>query len=599
MDTQKLAKQERDKLLKKWTPFLEGISDEYIVENTAMLLENEAKYLAEAGGQPGGLNTGDVQGLQKVMLPIVRRVFPNLIANNIVSVQPISAPAGIIFYLKYQQGTERPGNDGGYGYGQGGTDGRNPSAAEDYPEFSMFENYAGSGEGYNPYYSTDEIGPFIARVTTADHTGKLGDDETSTVDSDTVAIFDVNPSVVPPRNFTYNNRGVIPGSRVPIQAIWPIAANIGGTSAGNWGTSPAGSAGTAATNGYGVYAQYFGTLELEQVSGRNAGRTITAAIQIPLSATFTPIAGGIVVKSTTGEVITGVEVRPGTAAAYAGAKDDGTTVIGADHVATVEVEVPAEYKILEGRLFYKTDMEYSTSIPEMRITIGNIPVAVKTRKLKAMWSQESEQDLKAYHGLSADAELTALVSNEMIAEIDREIVQRIINLVPQTSRYNYNWADYAGNNASGNYLDAHLGLMQKITVASNEIYRKSKLGPANWMIVGTKLSSYIEVLKGFIPNPVTASMGMNVVKAGTYAGRFDIYKDPLFIDDYILIGHKSSQSPFGSGLVYSPYVTNLTPVIVGQDDFNPRRGFLARYALTEVPFGSYLYGSVRVQNVPN
>jgi hypothetical protein len=577
MDTQKMAKQERDKLLKKWTPFLEGISDEYIVENTAMLLENEAKYLAEAGGQPGGLNTGDVQGLQKVMLPIVRRVFPNLIANNIVSVQPISAPAGIIFYLKYQQGTERPGNDRGYGYGGG----------EDYPEFSMFENIAGSGEGYNPYYSTDEIGPFTAEIT-----GKIGDGDgdATGANKSTIANFSVNPLIVPPRN--YQGAEVPSGTpgRVHIQSVWPIATAVQGP------TGTPGGAGAAAANGYGVYATYFGTLELEGKAGtKNAGRTATAAIQIPLGAGFTPLTGSIIVKATTGERIEGFTLAgPGIPATPA--TPAATSVIA----VTATGSTPADdWDIVGGQLFYKTDMEYSTSIPEMRITIGNIPVAVKTRKLKAMWSQESEQDLKAYHGLSADAELTALVSNEMIAEIDREIVQRIINLVPQTSRYNYNWADYAGNNASGNYLDAHLGLMQKITVASNEIYRKSKLGPANWMIVGTKIASYIEVLKGFIPNPVTASMGMNVVKAGTYAGRFDIYKDPLFIDDYILIGHKSSQSPFGSGLVYSPYVTNLTPVIVGQDDFNPRRGFLARYALTEVPFGSYLYGSVKVGNLPN
>lgn len=71
MDAQRLMKEEKDRLLKKWSPFLEGISDEYTVENTAVLLENEAKYLTEA---PGSTTQGDVQGLQKIMLPIVRRV---------------------------------------------------------------------------------------------------------------------------------------------------------------------------------------------------------------------------------------------------------------------------------------------------------------------------------------------------------------------------------------------------------------------------------------------------------------------------------------------------------------------------------------------
>jgi hypothetical protein len=93
-------------------------------------------------------------------------------------------------------------------------------------------------------------------------------------------------------------------------------------------------------------------------------------------------------------------------------------------------------------------------------------------------------------------------------------------------------------------------------------------------------------------------MGMNIVKAGTYAGRYDIYKDPMFPNDKILMGHKSPQSPFGAGIVYSPYVTNLTPVIVGEDDFNPRRGFLARYGLTQVPHGQLLYGMIDIKGLP-
>jgi hypothetical protein len=215
-----------------------------------------------------------------------------------------------------------------------------------------------------------------------------------------------------------------------------------------------------------------------------------------------------------------------------------------------------------------------------------------------MWSQESEQDLKAYHGLSADAELTALVSNEMIAEIDREIIQKTMSIAPASSRLIYDWNNFAGNNVTGNFLDSHLALMQVVTRLSNEIFRKSKIGPANWMVMGTKVASYVEVLKGFIPNPVTASMGMSIVKAGTYAGRFDIYKDPMFPDDKVLMGHKSPSSPFGAGIVYSPYVTNLTPVIVGQDDFNPRRGFLARYGLTQVPMGQLLYGMLTIKDLP-
>jgi len=506
MDIQKMMTEEKGKLLKKWTPFLEGIADEYTAENTAMLLENEAQYLTEA---PGATAATDVAGLQKIMLPIVRRVFPNLIANNIVSVQPVAAPAGIIFYLKYQMGTERPGNPVDQ-YGSA-----TPSyTGNSYPEFSMYEDQAGAQEGYNPYYSTDEIGPF------------KGVKKEASLGAGAAAVQTAAP----------------PTGAGSIIEKWPVVTN-----------------------------SFFGTISVKDADG-----VVTDVF------TFAYEGSAYVVKPAD-------KLRPTTAFTVTETGAHQVTVTPAASYKPAEVEVS---------VWYKTDMEYSKNIPEMRITIASIPVTVKTRKLKAMWSQESEQDLKAYHGLSADAELTALVSNEMIAEIDREIINKCMTAAPASSRLVYDWTNFAANNVTGNYLDSHLALMQKVTRTSNEIFRKSKIGPANWMIVGTKVASYIEVLKGFIPNPVTDSMGMSIVKAGTYAGRYDIYKDPMFPDDKILLGHKSASTPFGAGIVYSPYVTNLTPVIVGQEDFNPRRGFLARYGLTQVPYGDQLYAMMTIKNLP-
>ena len=399
-------------------------------------------------------------------------------------------------------GTDRPGNPVDQ-FGKSPAD----YAGKSYPEFSMYEDQAGAQEGYNPYYSTDEIGPFKKSGTSVANTGTVVTDA--------------------PANGYLTS--------------WPIVAG-----------------------------SFFGTITVKDADG--------AVLQV---LTFGIEGGAYVVKPAD-------KLRPTTS----------FTVSETAGVVTVTNVSAGTLAAVEVAAWYKTDMEYSKNIPEMRITIASIPVTVKTRKLKAMWSQESEQDLKAYHGLSADAELTALVSNEMIAEIDREIINKCMTCAPASSRLVYNWTDFASNNVTGNYLDSHLALMQKVTRTSNEIFRKSKIGPANWMIVGTKVASYIEVLKGFIPNPVTDSMGMSIVKAGTYAGRYDIYKDPMFPDDKILLGHKSASTPFGAGVVYSPYVTNLTPVIVGQDDFNPRRGFLARYGLTQVPYGDQLYAMMTIKNLP-
>ena len=530
------VREDMDKKLKRWQPFLEGIKDEYIAENTATLLDNEAKYLTEAPTGTTGMQ--DVQGLQKIMLPIVRRVFPSLIANNIISVQPISQPSGIIFYLKYQMGTDRPGNPAGpFGY-----------TGQDYPEFSMYENTPGAIEGYNPWYSTDEIGPFTSVLST------VGLTATPVVPA-TPATVAINPSVKAPR--TYNGP-VDASGNCPVQNIWPVSSYSDGLY-----VSPA--------------ALVFGTVEL--AGDYDYSETLSFSTADGVNFVTQSISNGGFI--------------PATDASLNISYDTSANQVVTVNYIGVQTNVTGTVKV-----WYKTNLEYQQNMPEMRITIGNIPVIVKTRKLKAMWSQESEQDLKAYHGLSADAELTALVSNEMIAEIDREIIQKVLTIVPQTSRYYYDWSDTLTNNVRGNYLDNHIALMQVVTRASNEVFRKSKIGPANWMITGTETASYIEMLKGFIPNPVTAAMGMNIVKAGTYQGRYDIYKDPMFPADTILMGHKSPQTPFGAGLVYSPYVTNLTPVIVGQEDFNPRRGFLARYGLTKVPFGELLYTTIKIRNMP-
>jgi hypothetical protein len=249
-------------------------------------------------------------------------------------------------------------------------------------------------------------------------------------------------------------------------------------------------------------------------------------------------------------------------------------------------------------LFYAYSQEGTTEIPDMSISISQFPITVKSRKLKATWTNEAEQDLKAYHGLNADAELTALVANEMIAEIDREIVSKCMDIVPISSFQFVDWSADSTNNTAGNYLDRNRMLIQTVGSVSNEIYRKSKIGPANWLITSPQVSAYFENLEGFVAAPAASQGGLGIVKAGDYRGNYSVYKDPLFPPNKILVGHKSPDSPFGAGIVYAPYVTQVTPTLYGPDDFTPRKGFIARYGLIEVPLGNLLYGMISISNLP-
>jgi len=541
-DYNRLRKEQRDKIMGKWKPFLKGIDDDYLKESTAMLLENEAQYLVE---EPS-TQASDVVGIQKILLPIVRRVFPNLVANNLVSVQPLAGPTGVIFYLKYEFASTKSGTTAG-------------------DEYSMYsENPSDTAQGYNPYYSSDEV--LVSTVVNVDGGGaapsnlyfqtQLVDDWTNGIggadSTDTTnallkrvkARFTAAVTATPTTYSTF----LIQYDGREGKNYWAIKeTDRGGVGVPLYGSAANAVFGalTAATAGYDSTT---GVLSTANIAYDDAGGTVDRMIEVFFSDQND--------TQGTALTITGIEA------------------------------------------FYAYKQEGSSAIPDMAISISQFPITVKSRKLKATWTNEAEQDLKAYHGLNADAELTALVSNEMIAEIDREIVRFAMDVVPISSWRYLDWNSDVANNTSGNYLDRNRNLVQVVTELSNEIYRKSKIGPANWMITSPKVASYLEVLEGFVAAPAAQQGGLGIVKAGDMRGQVAVYKDPLFPTNKILMGHKSPASPFGAGIVYAPYVTQVTPTLYGPDDFTPRKGFLARYGLIQVPLGDLLYGMISIADLP-
>ena len=531
-DYNRLRKEQKEKILAKWKPFLKGVEDDYLRESTAMLLENEAQYLVE---EPS-TTASDVVGIQKILLPIVRRVFPNLVANNLVSVQPLAGPTGVIFYLKYEFASTKSGTTAG-------------------DEYSMYsENPSDVAQGYNPYYSTDEV--LISTLTLTDGAGGAPSEYHFTANSAWLNGLDG-------ADWTDTTNALL--KRVKIRFKISV---------------------TATPTTYSTFLiQYDGR------SGKNYWQikeTDRGGVGVALDSAFTTLTSAQW-ESATGKL-------PLASVAFTNATDLITlypfgSAFNSDFIN-------ATYTSLGLEAFYVYKQEGSSAIPDMAISISQFPITVKSRKLKATWTNEAEQDLKAYHGLNADAELTALVSNEMIAEIDREIVRFCMDIVPISSFRYLDWNSDVANNTSGNFLDRNRNLVQVVTELSNEIYRKSKIGAANWMITSPKVASYLEVLEGFVAAPAAQQGGLGIVKAGDMRGGIGVYKDPLFPANKILMGHKSPASPFGAGVVYAPYVTQVTPTLYGPDDFTPRKGFLARYGLIQVPIGDLLYGMVSISDLP-
>lgn len=538
-DYNRLRKEQRDKIMGKWKPFLKGIDDDYLKESTAMLLENEAQYLVE---EPS-TQASDVVGIQKILLPIVRRVFPNLVANNLVSVQPLAGPTGVIFYLKYEFASTKSGTTAG-------------------DEYSMYsENPSDTAQGYNPWYSSDEV-----RVTTIVQVDGGGAAASTQYFAGESIVADESQWLngIAGADWTDTTNALL--KRVKMRFTVAV---------------------TATPTTYSTFlVQYDGR------EGKNYWQiteTDRGGVGVPLDTAYTTLTAAEW-ESATGKL-------PKMTVAF---DDTGGTVENQFTIDmfTINTDFSAAHTFTGIEAWYAYKQEGTDAIPDMAISISQYPITVKSRKLKATWTNEAEQDLKAYHGLNADAELTALVSNEMIAEIDREIVKFCMDVVPISSWRYLDWNSDVANNTSGNYLDRNRNLVQVITELSNEIYRKSKIGPANWMITSPKVASYLEVLEGFVAAPAAQQGGLGIVKAGDMRGQVAVYKDPLFPTNKILMGHKSPASPFGAGVVYAPYVTQVTPTLYGPDDFTPRKGFLARYGLIQVPLGDLLYGMVSIADLP-
>jgi len=493
--------QENSEVLNKWEPALEGISNDYTRRVTAQLLENQAKsIIAEKNDRvdeaDAPTTVGKLGTFQKFAFPLIRRVYPQLIANNIVGVQPMGGPVSQIFYL---------GND----------------------------RVAGAWSRTETVYSK-------YRLTYGGATAS--------------AVF--------------NTLGV-------------PAANV---------------AGSADVN----YSAIFGNL-----SGS---------------------------PSTT---------MGGQIASW----PDSSTIVG--------------YAVSSGEALSGNE------IPEINMHIEQQPVVARTRKMRALWTLEAAQDLRAYHNLDLEGELTDLLSKELTLEIDRELIEdlRMISYDPSNltgwdrgsldnansnsfgqtgtrhtpqsptsngcgptvvgftpSEYLYDFAnnnafDQSGTNSNvylvdlsgtfmtptGKFAPQHVGqiysnLLAAINFASNDIYKTTFRGPGTWLITSPLIASMLESaakLEGGLPAKDGPSPN-SVAYKGKFAGKYDLYVDPMYPEDEIMIGYKGA-GPMDAGYVYCPYIPlQQLPTITDPQTFQPRKGILTRYGKAAVAPASRFYRIIRL-----
>jgi len=232
-----------------------------------------------------------------------------------------------------------------------------------------------------------------------------------------------------------------------------------------------------------------------------------------------------------------------------------------------------------------------SAFAEMGFTIEKATVTAKSRALKAEYTIELAQDLKAIHGLDAEAELANILSVEILAEINREVI-RTINSQAKTGALTANTATNGifdlSTDADGRWsVEKFKGLLVQLDREANTIAKETRRGKGNVAIVSSDVATALAA-SGMLDYAPALSTSLEVddtgnTFAGVLNGRMRIYIDPYAVADYVTVGYKGT-NPYDAGVFYCPYVPLQMVRAVGENDFQPRIGFKTRYGMASNPF---------------
>ena len=238
----------------------------------------------------------------------------------------------------------------------------------------------------------------------------------------------------------------------------------------------------------------------------------------------------------------------------------------------------------------------SDEFAEMAFSIDKVTVTAKSRALKAEYTMELAQDLKAIHGLDAETELANILSSEILSEINREVVRTIYSHAKAGAQVNTTTAGIFDLDTDSNgrwSVEKFKGLMYQLERDANAIAQKTRRGKGNLIICSADVASALQ-MAGVLDYAPALSSNLNVddtgnTFAGVLNGKFRVYVDPyaanVSASQYYVVGYKGT-SPYDSGLFYCPYVPLQMVRAVGQNSFQPKIGFKTRYGMVQNPFAT-------------
>ena len=506
-----LHESKKNALVRKWSKVLHKCSEipQKKMGLMSSIIENQFNHNNPAGRSPifeDSTTTANIADFTRFALPLIRKSYPKLIADNLVGVQPMSQPASLIFYIRYRYAL---------------TKGQTTAGTQIMRQNTSMGYARQNGWALDPYYSSQEVkGENLTITSTTVISGTLAH---RPVLAGTVVV-----EVYPSLDASQPNCEVpVPGLRVSFDSSGKpdtilIGAGVGSSQAG------LGAGGTETD----IVVNVTGTAtSFDHTTGK---------VQITLSTgTF---AAGIV--------------------AWAN---------------------------------YEYDLEANPFQPEVTLSIDSDSVAAIIRKLKTSWSLEAAQDLKSVHNIDAESTLTDLMADEMVAEIDREIINDLI--IASSIRAEHNFATAAG--ASVNFTDRNIALLYKVLEVANIIHRTTLRGPANWLVTSADICSKFEQLNDFRGSDAFTTEGLDIgiMNAGTIQNKMRIYKDPLFPSCKILMGFKGN-SVLDAGYFYAPYIPLLsTPTVLDPNSYTPSKGIMTRYGKKLIEDGGLYYSCITVSNL--
>jgi hypothetical protein len=246
------------------------------------------------------------------------------------------------------------------------------------------------------------------------------------------------------------------------------------------------------------------------------------------------------------------------------------------------------------------NFEVTGNIPSFEVSFEKTAVEAGTRRLGARWSVELEQDLKNMNGIDIDTELTNAMSYEIQAEIDREMLVRMIQVALDAGA-GPGYTIWSPKSADGRWLvERNRDFYQRLIIEANRIAVRNRRGAANFIVATPRVCAILEMLPEFHWVPVQGSINtqpVGVAKVGNLGGRFNVYRDTRTegnnVDiasrpEYALLGYKGPEF-YDTGIIYCPYIPVMIQRTIGPNDFAPRVGLLTRYGVVDNIFGANLY----------